>query len=217
MAPRSQNVLPAPPQLPADLTEEHLLAADLTAHVEQRALHGEVEDVLLDDVEVSASRLARLRLIGGRITRCQFTDVEVVDSDLSGVDVPDSRWQRVAVRDSRLAGVSVAGSTWSDVTLTDVRAARLDLRFATVRRARFTRCDLSALDLTGATLDGVVFEDCRLVEARFAQLTVKRAEFVDCDTSAAVGVDSLRSAVVDATTLMSLAAPMAATLGLRLS
>lgn len=214
---RTKPVAPAPPRLPAELTPGHLLDLDLGTHVQQRSVHGEVEAVALDDVEVSAGRLLGLRLIGGRITRCAFTDLEIVDSDLSGVDVPDTRWQRVAVRDSRLAGVSVAGGLWDDVTLDDVRAARLDLRFATLKRVRFARCDLSELDLTGATLDGVVFEDCRLTEARFPELTVKRAEFTDCDLSAALGVGSLRASSVDAPTLASLAAPMAATLGIRLS
>jgi uncharacterized protein YjbI with pentapeptide repeats len=201
--------------VPTGLLAQRVDEVDFGDLVEQRSISGTAEALALDDVEVSGSALDGLRLIGGRLTRCQFTDVSIVECDLSGVDVPDGRWHRVGVTHSRLAGVTVAGGIWQDVTLTDVRATKLDLRFATVRRTRFVRCDLTLADFTGATLDGVLFEGCQLPEARFAQVTVKRAEFVDCDMSATLGVEALRGAVVDATTLLSLAGPLAATVGIQ--
>lgn len=213
---RTGTTGPKAPVVPSRVGTVELADVDLEQLVTGVSVRGDAEELHAEDVEVSAARFADLRLIGGRLGRARFTDLEVEACDLSGLDLGEAQWQRVAVAESRVAGVSLAGAGLRDVAFTRVRGARLDARFATLRAVRFTGCDLTEADLTAASLDGVEFVDCRLAQARFAQATLVRTTFTGCDLSAVQGVTGLRDAVVDAATLTTLAPALASAAGIAL-
>ena len=215
MADEPRAGAPLPPDLPAQLAETEMAAVDWARLVRGRTITGSLDDPDLDDVEIDGCRLERVRMIGGRIARGVVTDSEITGCDLSGVDLPDARWERVTATNTRLAGCSFSGGFWLDIDMVGGSASRLALRFATLRRVRFSGCDLAGLDLTGATLDNVAFESCALAGAHVAQLVVKRASFVDCALDGASGVEALRGASVDVPTVQSLGGAMAAALGIR--
>lgn len=211
----STTGVPLPADLPADLVDANADTVDWTHLVHGVLLTGTLDAPDLADVEIDGCRLERVRAIGGHIAQFALTDSVLAGCDLSGVDLPEARWERVTAAESRLAGCSFAGGFWLDVELVDGAAPRLDLRFATLRRVRFADVDLTGIDLTGATLDNVSFTGCAMAGAYVDQLNVKRAHFTDCDLTGAHGVEALRGASMDASTMQSLAGSMAAALGVR--
>lgn len=206
---------PLRPDRPSALVGAAVTTLDPAVRIHSQLITGSLDAPDLDDVEVDGCRAERLRVIGGRIGRLAVMDVEAVGCDLSGVELPDVTWERVQLIDCRLAGCAGTSALWRDVELRDVRAPRLALRYATLRRVVLADCDLTGVDVTGATFDGVTLQRCALGDAELSGLTVRRAHLEGCDLAGARGVEALRGATVDASTLTSLAGPMSAVLGIR--
>lgn len=179
-------------------------------------VEGTAAGLIVDDVEIDDAEITALELDGGRVTRLVLTDSAVRAVSLVEVDLSDGRWSGVDASECRWASCVVDGGTWERVTVHDVRALRLSARQATWRQVTWRDCDLTGLDLTGARLERVRFERCAMTDTDFSAATVKSAEFVDCDLGGVRNVGSLRGATVDVPTLTSMAATMAAGFGLKI-
>ncbi|HSY16259.1 MAG TPA: pentapeptide repeat-containing protein [Jatrophihabitantaceae bacterium] len=178
------------------------------------ALGGGLDDPSIDELEIEASLLDSVRIIGGRLAKLSLTDCELVDCDWSGVDLADARWDRTHARRCRLAGCAFPGSVWAEVSLSECAASRMSLRFSTLRSVSFTDCDLSLLDLVSARLQNVTFTRCTFAGALFADLQLRNVRFTECDLSGARGVASLRGVTVDDATLATMAAGLALDAGI---
>lgn len=146
----------------------------------------------------------------------ELVNLQLRHCDVAGFVARGGRADRVLVQGGRLRGVTWASGVLRDVELSEVEAGDLSLRFSTLRRVVFRDCVIPGLDLTEAVLDDVRFERCRLPGAQFHRAQVTSLRIEGCDLSGASGVDALAGASVHPDDALSLAAGMAAALGIRL-
>ncbi len=106
------------------------------------------------------------RLAGLRISRGDYTAVDLRDMDLSR-----SNFSEAALYKSDLSGVTATRTIFahgelSRATLIEAKLTRCDLSYADLSgadlsRARLVECDLKGANLVGTILDGARLETCR--------------------------------------------------------
>ena len=111
-----------------------------------------------------------VRLPAAHLEQCELIDVRIADSDLSNLRLDRSLLRRVQVRGSRLVGLAGPEALIEDCLFEECDLGLAQLRFCTVRRARFVRCNLHEADFASSELASVVFRDCRLEGADMSQV-----------------------------------------------
>jgi uncharacterized protein YjbI with pentapeptide repeats len=138
--------------------------------------------------------LERVRLVGVRLPRAQWTDVELTGCALSGCELYGAHLKRVRFTDCVLDSVNLRGAALREVVFTDCVVRDLDLGSARLEGVRWPGSRIERLDLNQARLSGV--------DLRGAMVDISR------------GWDRLRGAVIDHGQLIELAPAIAAHLGL---
>ncbi|GAA4287320.1 pentapeptide repeat-containing protein [Georgenia daeguensis] len=186
------------------LTGVDLTGADLTGTV-------------LDEVQVEASSLDRLRGAGGRWRHTVLVDCRLDGADLANLRAEDVSLVRCALREARLTGAQLPGARLRAVRLEGVRASLTSWRGATFQHVVLRGCDLTEADLTGAALTDVLLEDCDLTGAQLSKLRCERVHLRGCRLRGVGGVDGLRGASVSEADAYELLPALARAAGVRIS
>lgn len=170
-----------------------------------------------EDGSANGRRWERTRIIGVDLDGAVLHDLSVSGCDVAAVLIRSGGGRRIAVRETRLREVALPGARLHDVAVSDVQAERLSLRFAQLTAVTFTRCSLVGADFSGSTFDHVTFHDCDLTEARFDNAVVRALRTCGVTFTGITGAASLSGAAVAPQDLLSLAAPLAISMGIRLA
>ena len=208
-----------PMSAPRIAGDEELEAADAAALVDDAAIsrsigRGDLSFGKADSVEVSASRLAGVRLTGSELVRLRLVDVVLEDCDLSGVVLEELALTRVELRRSRLSGADLNGARLKDVRFVDCKLDATNLRMAAGERVAFDSCVMGEVDLYAAKMPAATFFDCDLTRAQFAKGDFRSARFHGSTLEGARGADSLKGAVIGPDQLIALALCTFAALGI---
>ncbi len=180
-------------------------------------LTGILPDGFDEPLELRGVRLVGASLVGARLMGSRWIDVTIASCDLSGADLQEAAFTRVAMRDTRLSGAQLASSRWHDVHLAECRLEAVNLAVAKGQRVRFERCRLGAADLRGAVFEGVAWWDCDLTEAEFSHVQLVRGQLHGSQLGGVRGVSSLRPVAVDAEQYLVLADQLMAELGIEVT
>ena len=143
---------------------------------------------------IAESRLSDVYRPSLNAARSTLRDVEIRDSRLGAVDMPDAEVQSVSVTGSKLSWVNLRGAHLRDVLFHDCVFEELDLSQARVDRVRFRDCAVSTLRLDGAQL--------------------RNADLRGLHLSAVSGIESMRGAALSPEQLGELAPILASYLGI---
>jgi uncharacterized protein YjbI with pentapeptide repeats len=139
-----------------------------------------------ETVEFSGCRFDRCTFAQSTFYRCVFTECRFSICDMSGVQVPNSRWIDVAFKGSKLIGIdwTQVGESAVSKLLISLDCDECVLNYSSffgmnLAGRSFTRCvahevDLREADLTGAILGGTDFAG-----ALFHNTTLRRADLID--------------------------------------
>ncbi len=169
---------------------------------------------IAEHVELARSHISRCSLSKRRFDRTSIIDCSLETCDLSNLEMVESSWSRVEVTDSRITGMTIANGTLRDVTAAGCQGPHSSFRFSTLRDVRFTNCVLRGADFLQCAFDGVVFDGCELDGAQFSGVRVSRARFTNCTLSGIGGVTSLAGAVISEADLAGLAGVLASAVGI---
>ena len=172
---------------------------------------GEAE---VDSVDVTASRLANLRLTGRRIDGLRMVDVLVEDCELSGFTMPAAYLRRVEFRRCRLSGLSAPNLRAHHVRFTDCRADGASFRMSTWNTCELSEVNLSDVDFLEAKLAGVHLLGCDLTEADFSRATTSAVALHGSTLEGIKGAGNLRGAVIAGDQVLGLALRVFASLGI---
>ncbi len=165
-------------------------------------------------VELSASRLAHVRLTGRQFDRLRLVDVLLEDCELSAVTLAGAHLTRVEFRRCRLSGL--VGSTLKarHVRFTDCKADGATFRMTTWDSAEFRSVDLRDADFHASTLTKVRFLDCDLSGADVSKVKMAGTALHGSTVENIRGADSLGGAVIGSDQVLPLAFPVFAALGI---
>ncbi|AHI00869.1 hypothetical protein KALB_7511 [Kutzneria albida DSM 43870] len=163
---------------------------------------------------IVSSLVARTDLSGAR-----FGPLELVDSVLEDVDLSNAVLQGVQVRTVELRNCRAIGLTLSAdrSSALSVRDCQLDFASVHLEQSRggaaFVGCSLREARLSG-DLAKAVFEDCDLTGAEFRATGAKGCDLRGSTLTGAQGLGAMRGAVISLEQAVSIAAELAAELGL---
>jgi len=159
-----------------------------------------------DRLEITGSKLERVKLSAARFSALVLKDVELRHCDLANLRATRVTFQRVEFIDCRLTGLTATSADWQNVLVEGC-----DLRYAQLAGARFVRCEwqttsLQEIDWQSAGLAGARLRQCDLTQAdlRRAELDGADLRGSNVDTLIVNGAD-LRGAIVDAAQALALA------------
>ena len=185
---------------------------------------GELDEVLLRDIDatkvnvpaliIDGSVIEKVTFLQAQLVRVSAKDMRVKQSDLSSVVFNDGQFNRVEFSTCRMTGVDFSKATLHDVIF---RGCKLDLanfRFADLRRVRFIDCTLSETDFMGATLHDVGFQTCTLEKTVFDRAKCTQVDLRGSQLIEISGWGSLKGATIDDLQLITIAPYLANELGL---
>lgn len=213
MAPKPTTI--HPPRVAADLmaldAPELVDAADWNG-VEITGEPGGSRDVAY--LELSASRLANVRLTGRRFDHLRLVDVLVEDCELSGVTLSDSHLTRVEFRRCRLSGLVASTMKARHVRFSECRADGAMFRMTSWDHAELSDVDLRDADFYAATLGGVRFVGCDLTGADLSKAAMAGTRLHGSTLEGIRGADSLRGAVIGGDQILPVALSVFASMGI---
>lgn len=171
-------------------------------------------DAEIDSLDVSASRLANLRLTGRRIDGLHMVDVLVEDCELSGVTIPAAYLRRVEFRRCRVSGLSAPNLRAHHVRFTDCRADGVSFRMSAWDTCVLSEVNLRDVDFHGAKLAGVHLLGCDLTGADFSKTTTSAVALHGSTLEGIKGAGNLRGAVIAGDQVLMLALRVFASLGI---
>ena len=178
-------------------------------------ISGEIAgDPAVDSVDLSACRLAGIRLTGRRLDALRMVDVLFEDCDLSGVSMPAASFRRVEFRRCRLSGLSAPNLRASHVRFTACRADGASFRMSAWETAEFSDVDLREVDFYGSKLAGVHLLGCDLTGADFTKTTTSALALHGSTLEDLKGADNLRGAVIASDQVLALALRVFASMGI---
>jgi uncharacterized protein YjbI with pentapeptide repeats len=204
-----------PPRLPPVLTplaDPELVDGAEWTGVEITGEPGGARDVAY--LELSASRLANVRLTGRRFDHLRLVDVLVEDCELSGVTLTDSHFTRVELRRCRLSGLVASTLRARHVRFSECRADGAMFRMTTWDHAELDDVDLRDADFYAAALTGVRMTGCDLTGADLSKATMAGTRLHGSTLEGIRGADSLRGAVIGPDQVLPVAFSVLATLGI---
>ena len=185
---------------------------------------GELEDVLLQDVDAANSVVVSLELSGVRIERTLFTgahlsrvmmrDVSVKQSDLTSTHLDNGVFVRNEFINCRLTGADFSQASIHDAVFRGCKLDVANFRQADLRRVQFVDCILSETDFINATLTDVEFQLCTLEKTIFSHSNCKKVDLRTSQLSEIAGWRSLKGATIDTVQLMNAAPYLAQELGI---
>jgi uncharacterized protein YjbI with pentapeptide repeats len=173
--------------------------------------------VVLDEVQIEASALDRLRGSGGSWRHTVLVDCRLDGADLANLHAEDVSLVRCSLRDSRLTGAQLPGSRLRGVRLEGAAASLTSWRGATLQHVVLRGCDLTEADLTGAVLTDVLLEDCDLTGAQLSKVRCERVHLRGCRLGGIGGVEGLRGASVSEADAYELLPALARAAGVRIA
>jgi uncharacterized protein YjbI with pentapeptide repeats len=191
------------------LVDVTLTGVDLTGE--------ELTGATLDEVQIEASALDRLRGAGGSWRHTVLVDCRLDGADLANLRAEDLSLVRCSLRDARLTGAQLPGSRLRGVRLEAVQASLTSWRGATFQHVVLRGCDLTEADLTGAALTDVLLEDCDLTGAQLSKVRCERVHLRGCRLGGIGGVDGLRGASVSEADAYGLLPALAHAAGVRIA
>ena len=175
-APRAAGLLAAPD---GDGTVD---LDDQWGTIRAAALAGELDAGRCQRLEVEASELKAVSVVGGPELELDVRASELLDCDLAGVRLR-------AVMNTRLVGCKLSGADLTNAILRDVVFERCLLRMTSVRMAELERvafgdCTLDEVDLYDTALAEVTFAGSVLTkvdadQARFHHVDLRGAKTLD--------------------------------------
>jgi uncharacterized protein YjbI with pentapeptide repeats len=196
-----------------DLTEERALFKGEfeidEAHIgggDQRGVQGEGE--------IRHSLIEHVNLAQSQLTKLTLTDVLLNDLDLSNAQIMESIFRSVEFRRCRAIGLRIAVDQAADLYMQDTRLDFAVLDFQRIKGvAAFIDCSFREATLIGDWSD-VVFENCDFIGAEFRATRAKGCDLKTSRLDGAHGLASLKGATISAEQAASIAAQLAAEVGL---
>lgn len=155
------------------------------------------EQVSAAHASVAGSRMQAVRLTAAELEHVQFSDVVLVDCDLSAVRAERAVLRRVVFERCRLPGAVFSEASLEDVVFVGCAMSGASLHRAKGTRVAFDDCLLDEADLSQATLPDTRFDDSVLRRALIGQANLKGSTFHRADLSGLRGVASLSGCVLD--------------------
>lgn len=157
---------------------------------------GDATGASIERIEIVGCTL-RIRASGARGEGARIADSLFEGCELSGVQFPQSRWQRVVLRDCRLSGADLGQAHLRDVRFVDCRLDEVNLRMIDAQRVQFEGCELTRADFGSARLAEVACTDCTLAEAELSGAGISGLRLHGSRVDGLRGVLALRGAVID--------------------
>ncbi|RBQ20865.1 pentapeptide repeat-containing protein [Spongiactinospora rosea] len=208
---------PAAPRLADPLTAARLPEHDLEDDGGYRSLEFRNLDLSARRVEgadFEGCRFVGAKLAGVRMRQGGFSDVELLQCDVSNLKAGVSGMHRTLVRGSRLTGTAWTESTFRDVVFDTCRAELAGFRFSTFKNVVFRDCTLTEADFQNAELAHVRFEGCDLSGAEFSNARMNQTRFSDCVLLGIRGVSSFRGATIGGRDAQGLVYALAGAMGI---
>ena len=143
-------------------------------------------------------------------------DVVVADVDWANERSLRLSARRVELRRCRLTGTELAEANLRDVTFAECRLDLAGLRHSRLERVVFSDCRMGECDFYGSTLKDVLFERSELREATFSASRLQHVELRGCDLAGIRGAESLRGARMPWSDVVENAALFAAVVGIEI-
>ncbi|GAA4429761.1 hypothetical protein GCM10023169_32410 [Georgenia halophila] len=197
------------PSSPADLDAgSTLTGVDLSGAV--------LSGAELDEVQVEASALERMRAAGATWQHTVLVDCRLDGTDLANLRAPGLSLVRCSLREVRLVGGQLTRARLRSVRIEGGAANLTGWQDATWQHVVLRGCDLREADLTGASLTDVLLQDCDLTGAQLSGLRCERVRLSGCRLGGIGGVEGLRGASIGEPDAYELLPAMARSLGIRI-
>lgn len=185
-----------------------------------------LEARLLTQLDFTGQDLASLRFVESKLDDVVFHDsalksASFKESHLCRINAPVfsapySRWREVLVENSRLGSMEIYQASFSSVRFAGCKLGYVNMRGADLLDVVFENCTIEELDLGGAKASRVAFPGTKI-----AKLDINQAVFQDFDLRAAdvselVSIEGLAGATLTEQQVISLAVPLAMSLGIRI-
>lgn len=148
-------------------------------------------------VNLRASRLETLTLVGCNLRGLEAVDVILEGCDLSGSDLSESRLLRVEFRECRLSGADLSRSVLRDVRFTGCKFDQANFRMSEGERVWLLDSNMRQADLYGLRLRASRLLRCDLSESEFSQADLKGTQLQGSQLDGARGVGALQGIEVD--------------------
>jgi uncharacterized protein YjbI with pentapeptide repeats len=208
---------PLAPDLPADLTPGALPDDDLGNGALHVCLSFDGTDLSgreSANADIDQCRYRNVNLSHVKLRRAEVRDVVFDRCDLANLRARDCSMSRTAVLASRMTGLSWVAGGLRDVLFDGCRMDLASFHSTKLRDVVFTNCRLDQADFGDADLCGARFTDCDLTGAQFSGALMTGAQIARCELAGIGGVTSMRGATVTSADAMTLAATLAAALGI---
>jgi uncharacterized protein YjbI with pentapeptide repeats len=203
------------PKIPKHLEDRAVIRIEDEGSIENSSLIGlHLPSQVSKNSKLAQSRLRKVTLAGSSFERTGWFDVVIENSDLTNVSFSESTLQRIILKENRLTGFKGNGCSFKDIEFTDCKADLIEFRFSTLHHVVFRNCNLLGADFQNATLKKVSFKNCTVDKVQFSGAKLDSVDFRTSQLRNLGGVTSLKGAHIDAAQLISLAAELAAALGI---
>ncbi|HMI09395.1 MAG TPA: pentapeptide repeat-containing protein [Candidatus Saccharimonadales bacterium] len=204
----------SPPQMPAQLEDATL----------DELLDGDLEDVILADIDatnclvsglnISGVKFEKILLTAAQLERVSAKDLVAQQTDFSATHLANGAINRASFSNCRMTGVDFSKTNLHDVIFSGCKLDMANLRFADLRRVKFVDCTFAETDFLGAILYDVTFESCTLEKTVFDQAKCKQVDLRSSELIEISGWTSLKGATIDSVQLTIAAPYLANELGL---
>jgi len=180
--------------LPDNALQDHAyyskLALALDDFTEQEAQHVSFDQILLQNVVLSKTRLKSVQMLDSRLVVCDLANAEWSEATLS----------RVELLGCHLTGFQSGEGLLQDVLFKECRCSFAQFALTKFKSVRFEDCDLSEANFFEADLSGVTFLNCDLHQADFAKAKLIGADLRGSTIDGMrVGPGELKGATIDPT------------------
>jgi uncharacterized protein YjbI with pentapeptide repeats len=175
------------------------------------------EDITNINVRSFAANESRLENIIAnkvKLENTNFTDVLIIDSELTAAAMSDASWRRVQIKTSRCGGLQLQASDLKDVTFTGCKLNLVNFRQSKLTNVAFEDCILDEADFNAAELKNVYFHKCLLDKAEFSNSKLSKVDFRTSDINRVLGISSFAGAIIDSLQLTSIAPVLASELNI---
>ncbi len=168
----------------------------------------------LNAVSIEAAMLLRVSLETSKLKHFNLTDVYAEDCLMFGSDLDGSGWLRVEVKGGNFSGLIVSDASFEEVVFSNCKLNMANFRFSKLKSVTFVNCNLQEADFYAAHLSQARFEKCNLTGAHFGDAALSKVDLRTSNLTGLKGVMGLKGALVDTAQLISLAAVIAAEVGI---
>ena len=173
-----------------DYAQYSQLTLSLEDFTEQEAQHISFDQLLLQNVILTKTRLKKVQMLDCRCLACDFANAEWSEATLS----------RVELLGCHLTGFQYSEGLFQDVLFRECRGSFAQFALTKFKSVRFEDCDLSEANFFEADLSGVTFLNCDLRQADFARAKLGGADLRGSKIDGMrIGPAELKGATIDPT------------------